>query len=109
MQVILHLVPLNAIVLAMRKRHFWLDALSSAWKRRPVLWLSGVRRIGKTTLARSLPGVEYFDCELPRVRRELADPEAFFAGLRGKTVVLDEIHRLGDPAQVLKIAADQFP
>ncbi len=93
----------------MRKRRFWLEALDAAWRRRSVVWLSGVRRSGKTTLARSLPGAEYFDCELPRVRRELADPEAFLAGLRGNTVVLDEIHRLGDPAQLLKIAADHFP
>ena len=93
----------------MRMRRFWLEALRRAWRRRSVVWLSGVRRAGKTTLALSLPGVEYFDCELPRVRRELADPEAFLASLRGKTVVLDEIHRLGDPAQLLKIAADHFP
>jgi predicted AAA+ superfamily ATPase len=93
----------------MRTRHFWLAALDGAWRRRSVVWLSGVRRAGKTVLSRSLPGVEYFDCELPRVRREISDPEAFLAGLRGKTVVLDEIHRLGDPAQLLKIAADHFP
>jgi len=93
----------------MRKRRFWIETLENAWRRRPVVWLSGVRRAGKTTLSQSLPGTEYFDCELPRVRRELADPEAFLATLRGKTVVLDEIHRLGDPAQLLKIAADHFP
>lgn len=42
------------------------------------------------------------------MRRELADPEAFLAALRGKTVVLDEIHRPGDPARLLKIAASDF-
>lgn len=93
----------------MRNRSFWLGMLASAWKRRSVVWLSGVRRTGKTTLARSLPSVEYFDCELPSVRRELADPETVLEGLRGKTVVLDEIHRLSDPAQLLKLAADHFP
>lgn len=93
----------------MRTRHFWVAAIEQAWRRRSVVWLSGVRRAGKTVLSRSLPGAEYFDCELPRVRRELSDPEAFLAGLRGKTAVLDEIHRLGDPAQLLKIAADHFP
>lgn len=93
----------------MKTRRFWLAALAGLWRRRSVVWLSGVRRAGKTTLGRSLPGAEVFDCELPRVRRELADPEAFLAGLRGKTVVIDEIHRLGDPAQLLKIAADHFP
>ena len=93
----------------MRKRRFWTETLQQAWQRLSVVWLSGVRRAGKTTLSQALPGVEYFDCELPRVRRELADPEAFLAALRGKTVVLDEIHRLADPAQLLKIAADHFP
>ena len=93
----------------MRTRHYWVRALERAWKRRSVLWLSGVRRVGKTTLSRAVAGAEYLDCELPRVRRELADPEAFLAGLRGRTVVLDEIHRLDDPAQMLKIAADHFP
>ncbi len=93
----------------MRIRHFWTDALQRAWQRRSVVWLSGVRRSGKTMLSQSLAGAEYFDCELPRVRRELADPEALLAALRGKTVVFDEIHRLGDPAQLLKIAADHFP
>jgi predicted AAA+ superfamily ATPase len=70
----------------------------------------GVRRVGKTVLARSLPGFEHLDCELPRVRRRLDDPEGFLGGLGRKgAVVLDEIHRLQDPAAVLKIAADHFP
>ena len=90
----------------MRKRPYWTASIEQAWKRRPVLWLSGVRRVGKTTLCRSLPNVEYFDCELPRTRREMEDPEAFLEGVRGKRVVLDEIHRLANPSQLLKIAAD---
>jgi predicted AAA+ superfamily ATPase len=68
-----------------------------------------VRRVGKTVLARSLPGVEYFDCELPRVRRELEDAEGFLRDLAGRTVVLDEVHRLAAPSELLKIAADHFP
>jgi len=92
----------------MRKRPYWTASIEQAWKRRPVLWLSGVRRVGKTTLCRSLPNVEYFDCELPRTRREMEDPEAFLEGSRGKRVVLDEIHRLANPSQLLKIAADHY-
>lgn len=91
------------------KRHFWLKRIEEAWKQRSILWLSGVRRTGKTSLIQSLEGVEYFDCELPRVRRMLEDPEGFLMGLEGKRVVLDEIHRLRDPAQLLKIAADHYP
>ena len=88
------------------KRHHWLKAIEEAWTRRSVIWLSGVRRTGKTSLSKSLDGAEYFDCELPRVRRMLEDPEAFLSGLSGKRIVLDEIHRLRAPAEVLKIAAD---
>jgi predicted AAA+ superfamily ATPase len=65
--------------------------------------------VGKTCLSQSLPDIEYFDCELPRVRRQLEDPEAFLADAQGKRVVLDEIHRLENPSQLLKIAADHFP
>jgi predicted AAA+ superfamily ATPase len=68
-----------------------------------------VRRVGKTCLAQSLPHVEYFDCELPRVRRAVEDPEEFLNSLRGRRVVLDEIHRLGNPSELLKIAADHYP
>jgi len=84
--------------LQMIKRQFWLDRIDSAWKRRSILWLSGVRRTGKTVLCQSLPGIEYFDCELPRVRRMMEDPEDFLDGLRKKQLVLDEIHRLGNPS-----------
>jgi len=42
------------LLLAMGKRHFWFEAPDEAWRRRPVVWLSGVRRSGKTTLARAL-------------------------------------------------------
>lgn len=91
------------------KRTFWLDKIESAWQQRSVLWLSGVRRVGKTVLCQSLDQIEYFDCELPRVRLQMEDPQSFLENLRGKRIVLDEIHRLSNPAQLLKIAADHFP
>ncbi len=93
----------------MVKRRHWLKQVEAGWRRRSVLWLRGVRRTGKTTLAQSLPDVEYFDCELPRVRQAMADPESFLRGLSGKRIVLDEIHRLANPSELLKIAADHFP
>lgn len=93
----------------MVRRHFWLSRVETAWQRRSVLWLRGVRRTGKTTLAQCLPDVEYFDCELPRVRRAMEDPESFLRGLADKRIVLDEIHRLANPSELLKIAADHFP
>lgn len=89
-------------------RGFWQRKVERAWERRSVVWLSGVRRVGKTSLAQGLPEIEYFDCELPRVRRLMDDPEAFLASVEGRRVVLDEIHRLQEPSQLLKIAADHF-
>ncbi len=93
----------------MVNRQFWLKRIDLAWREKTVVWLSGVRRVGKTVLSSSLPNVEYFDCELPRVRRMMEDPEGFLRGLRGNRIVLDEIHRLQNPSQLLKIAADHFP
>jgi hypothetical protein len=92
----------------MVQRRFWQELLERAWKRRTVLWLHGVRRAGKTVLCQSLPQIEYFDCELPSARRMMEDPEAFLDGLRGKRVILDEIHRLANPSELLKIAADYY-
>ncbi|MEK7704760.1 MAG: DUF4143 domain-containing protein [Myxococcota bacterium] len=83
-----------------------MDALLA---QRNVLWLAGVRRAGKTTLCQSLPNAAYYDCELPRVRRMLEDPEIFFRQQSAPVVVLDEIHRLLNPSEALKIAADHFP
>jgi predicted AAA+ superfamily ATPase len=92
----------------MKIRPFWLEKIEKAWKSHTVAWLSGVRRIGKTVLCQSLDDVEYFDCELPRTRRLLDDAEAFLDARHGKRVVLDEIHRLHNPSELLKIAADHY-
>lgn len=93
----------------MVKRHHWLDLIEQAWQRRSVLWLAGVRRAGKTFLCQSLDEVDYFDCELPRTRRLMEDPEAFLQARRGRRIALDEVHRLANPSELLKIAADHFP
>lgn len=93
----------------MVKRNYWLKKLEDAWKRRSIIWLAGVRRVGKTYLCKSLNNVEYFDCELPRTRRLLEDPEEFLKSLGEKRIILDEIHRLKNPSELLKIAADHFP
>ena len=93
----------------MVSRPFWEDRIRSAWTRRSVIWLMGVRRAGKSVLCQSLSGVEYFDCELPRTRRALEDPESFLEERGDRAVVLDEIHRLASPAELLKLAADHFP
>lgn len=93
----------------MVKRDYWIQKLEKAWTRRSILWLAGVRRVGKTWLCQNLDSVEYFDCELPRIRRLMEDPEEFLRSIEGKRIILDEIHRLDDPAELLKIAADHYP
>ena len=93
----------------MEKRRAWISALDHAWERHRIVWLSGVRRTGKTTLCQSLPGIRYFDCELPSVRRLVEDPEDFLKSQGSVTLALDEIHLLRDPSNLLKIAADHLP
>ena len=91
-------------------RQRWLDRIARAWSQRTIVWLSGVRRAGKTTLARMLPDAVYLNCDLPSVGRMLADPELYFDGRPpGSVLVLDEVHRLDDPSRLLKIAADAYP
>lgn len=93
----------------MVKRPFWQKRIEDSWQRKSIVWLTGVRRVGKTTLCQSLKDVEYFDCELPRVRRLMEDAETFLEDKKGKRIVLDEIHRLSNPTELLKIAADHYP
>jgi predicted AAA+ superfamily ATPase len=94
----------------MINRPFWLSRISNAWLTRPIVWLSGVRRAGKTSIARTIPGTIFVNCDLVSSLRRLEDSEAFFDGLHeNSTVILDEVHRPPDPSLVLKTAADAFP
>src|ERR1039457_1640722 len=92
----------------MVQRDYWIERVERLWTKRSIVWLTGVRRVGKTCLTKSLENVEYFDCDDPEVRAGVRDPMAFLRRLRGKRIVLDEIHRLEDPSGVLKNAADHF-
>ncbi len=91
------------------QRSFWKKLIEDAWKEKSVVWLMGVRRVGKTSLCQSLEDIEYFDCERPRVRQLFSDTESFLEAQQGKRIALDEIHRLDNPSEVLKIAADHYP
>lgn len=94
----------------MIERPYWLNRIRAAWLKRPIVWLAGVRRAGKTTLAQMLHDTVYLNCDLPSDARSLEDPELFFQAQRKDAViVLDEVHRLADPSRVLKVAADAFP
>ena len=92
----------------MVERPFWLARIRQAWVRAPIAWVSGVRRVGKTTLARSLPGARYLNCDLPSTAQLLHEPEPFLESVRQPVLILDEVHQLPDPSRVLKIAADGF-
>jgi predicted AAA+ superfamily ATPase len=94
----------------MIQRPFWIQRIQNAWKKRSLVWLSGVRRVGKTTLARMIDSAVYLNCDLPSVQRQLEDPEFFYDSLpQNAIVIFDEIHRLTDPSMVLKIATDAYP
>ncbi len=93
----------------MIERPLWTARLHGAWKQTPVAWLCGPRRAGKTVLAKSLPHVEYLNCDLPGVAERLRDPESFYRAVRKPVVIFDEVHQLPDPSRLLKIGADEFP
>lgn len=91
-------------------RSLWLDRIQQAWARRSIVWLSGVRRVGKTTLTRMLPDAVYMNCDLPSTVRALEDPELYLdSQAKGSVLIFDEVHHLDDPSRLLKIAADEYP
>jgi uncharacterized protein len=100
---------LNVNFTFMIERPFWIRRVEQAWQRAPIVWLTGVRRVGKTTLAKHWHDAVFLNCDLPRNRDLLADPESFFRQLKPGIVVLDEIHQNAAPSEILKIAADEFP
>jgi predicted AAA+ superfamily ATPase len=95
----------------MIERSFWQKRIEQAWSEAPIVWLCGVRRSGKTTLAESLgpERVMYVNCDLPVVEEMVADPQLFFRSCDKPVLVFDEIHQLKDPTRLLKIGADHFP
>ena len=77
----------------------------------PVVALLGARQVGKTTLAGQLAAaysepVVWFDLEDPADVARLEDPGLELRPLEG-LVVLDEIHRLPDIFQLLRVLADR--
>ena len=94
----------------MKPRPLWIEKIQYLWEQRSIVWLSGVRRVGKTVLCQQIPHAQYLNCDLPSIQRQLADPEFFLAQLDpAHPILLDEIHQTRDPSQILKIAADEYP
>jgi uncharacterized protein len=65
----------------------------------PVVFLTGPRQSGKTTLARAaFPQFQYISLEDMQNREEAAeDPRGFLHRLEGRGAILDEIQRAQDP------------
>jgi len=93
----------------MRNRNFWFHKVEDAWQRGNAVWLSGVRRSGKTGIVQNLPQIEYLDCTSPAVRRALDHPLEVFGHISEGRVALDEINRLVDPMRILLILREHFP
>ena len=89
-------------------RH-WTSRVDEAWKESTVIWLFGVRRVGKTCLCHSVSNVANFNCESPRARRMMEDPDLFLETNTGRILAIDEIHLLDNPSELLKLAADHHP
>ena len=91
-------------------RPFWINRLQEVWQAVPIAWLAGVRRIGKSTLARSLPPdqVMFVECDQPEVEDTIKNPTLFYKACNKPILVFDEVHQLKDPSRVLKIGADSF-
>lgn len=92
----------------MIRRNFWLKRIHELWKKVPIVWLSGVRRVGKTTLVQAIENALYLNCDLPSTQELLKDPESFYASVNKPIVIFDEVHQLPDPSKVLKIGADEY-
>jgi predicted AAA+ superfamily ATPase len=91
------------------ERPFWYSKIVKSWEKAPIVWLQGLRRLGKTTLAKSFPNSVYFNCDLPSTQEDVHNPEAFLKEFRKKILILDEIHQLPEASLILKIAADEYP
>ena len=92
----------------MIQRNYWMQLLDSFGTSKPIVWLTGIRGAGKTSLCRMVPEAQYFDCDLPRWRREIKDVASFFRRAEGKRIILDETHRLENLPEILG-AAKNFP
>lgn len=93
----------------MLPRTHYLQLVSTAIGRSPVVALLGPRQVGKTTLARLFiqdRQATYFDLESQPDIRRLQNPELALAALQG-IVVIDEIQVLPELFAVLKVLVDR--
>ena len=110
MQLVLHLVALFANMIAYGKQDFLAGA-----NRRRVPGAVGRMAVG------SAPGRQdhshrqepawhrVFRLRTAQNAAHDGRSQSFLEDLRGRTIVMDEIHRLDNPSEILKIAADHYP
>lgn len=80
----------------------WVHRIEEAWERKPLIWLTGARQTGKSSLLQSLPDCAYYDCDQGEVLKWLEDPRGFFKGQTAPRVALDNLENLPDAADALK-------
>ena len=95
----------------MISRKSYIETLRRRLDQFPVVALIGARQVGKTTLAkqfsRTYKGpVRHFDLENTEDLQALREPMLVLHELRG-LVVIDEIQRLPDLFQILRVLADR--
>ena len=107
--IILAFVELQSINTRMIKRRLRPLVLERL-RQFPAVALLGPRQVGKTTLARSLPGTPppvYLDLENPADSEKLADARGFLASYNNRLVIIDEVQRAPGLFQVLRGLIDE--
>ncbi len=90
----------------MIQRKTYLERITKALSRAPVVALLGPRQCGKTTLAKELESAHYFDLESPADQQRLSNPELTLGSLSG-LVILDEIQRMPKLFNILRVLVDR--
>ena len=84
--------------------------IEAGLSRQAAVALMGPRQVGKTTLAKILASQSdsvFLDLESPTDRQKLSDPEFFLNRFSDRLVILDEIHRIPELFQVLRVLIDE--
>ena len=104
------------------QRRFWQNRIAESRLRHSIVSVVGVRGAGKTSVARlAAQGLseadlawpdgrpQFLDCAESGTRDLLSRPEAFLGTLTGRTIILDEVGRLANAADLLELAASRYP